>query len=74
MKTLIIGLVVCLYGSFNAVAQEPVPVKKEIVVTQHFKHSRVNTSTRQKVDYTKKQKITTTRKIEAIPVEELKTK
>jgi hypothetical protein len=74
MKTVIIGLVVCLYGSFNAVAQEPLNTKNLVVKPERLNHSRVQTTTPKKGGNSNKKKITTTRKIEALPAKRLETK
>ena len=74
MKTVIIGLVVCLYGSFNAVAQEPLNTKKVVVKTERGNHPSEKTPTKKRVSYSDKKAIHAKQKINAVPAKRLDTK
>lgn len=74
MKTTIFAFVIALGASFAATAQEPTVMSSKIVKTEKVKHSRGTTPVKKKADISNRKKITTVQKIEAVPVEELKTK
>lgn len=74
MKTTIFAFVITFGASFAATAQEPIAMSTKIVKTDKVKHSRGTTPVKKKVDLTNKKKIANVQKIEAVPVEELKTK